>query len=145
MRWMQATKRAGPWSWYADGQLTKGSPSTSAYVVLTCTLGTPCAVDAWKQLWCTFAGGFAPVRIVTAAGFADAAQPKDIAWVDVHVAYPADGNMAQTFPYAHETIAERLQAHGRAADLPCTHLALRLEGSTDGFGRIIVYNLGVEA
>ena len=107
-------------------------------------MATHTAVRALRGLQCTFAGGFAPVRIVTIAGFAPPERPKEVAWTDIDVAYPADGNMAQTFDYQRERIDEQLRAQGHTSDAECTHLALRLEGSTDGFGRVIIYKLDIE-
>lgn len=123
-------------------ELTQGSPSTSAAATLTCVLSAPIAVGTLQALQCTFAGGFAPVRIVSMAGFAAPDAPKDVAWVDFHEAYPADGNMAQRFAYDAAHVQMRLAAQGRA-EAACTHLGVRLEGSTDGFGRVIVYGLGI--
>lgn len=123
--------------------LTQGSPSTSAQVTLTATLDAPCAVSSLQVVHCTFAGGFAPIRVVLLAGFASAANPKDVAWVELETVYPADGNMAQTFPLKPEHVAQQLQVAAYAVDAACTHLALRLEGSTDGFGRLVVYRLAI--
>ncbi|WFC96604.1 hypothetical protein MBRA1_003265 [Malassezia brasiliensis] len=122
---------------------TRGSPSTSAQVTLTATLDTPCAVSSLQAVHCTFAGGFAPIRVVILAGIASEANPKEVAWIELATVYPADGNLAQTFPLKREDVASQLQAAAYAADVACTHLVLRLEGSTDGFGRLVVYRLAI--
>lgn len=121
----------------------QGSPSTSASVLLTCALPTPCAVNTLEATACTFAGGFAPVRVVSLAGFA-APESKDIAWVELHTAYPADGNQAQTFAWDGEQRDAAMRAQGYAPDTACTHLGVRMHGSTDGFGRVIAYRLSMQ-
>ena len=96
-----------------------------------------------RSLVCTFAGGFAPIRIVTTAGFAQSDRPKEVNWLEIQTAYPADGNLQQQFLYEASYLTSQLKQHNLDHNALCTHLAFRLEGSTDGFGRIIVYKLDV--
>ena len=53
---------------------------------------------------------------------------QDVLLADV---YPKDGNMPQSFP---------IEARGAQV---ASKVTLRLEGSTDGFGRVVVYHLAV--
>ncbi|WFD05583.1 hypothetical protein MVES1_000913 [Malassezia vespertilionis] len=121
-----------------------GSPSISAHVLVASTLSAPRRVETWQALECIFAGGFSPIRIVTLAGFAREGS-KEVEWIEVQESYPRDGNMQQSFAYEPEAVAATLRARGKRSTDACTHIALRLDGSTDGFGRVIVYRLNVLA
>ncbi|KOS14646.1 hypothetical protein Malapachy_1217 [Malassezia pachydermatis] len=118
-----------------------GDPSTSSTMQLTCTLAEPRTMLEVAELRCTFAGGFAAIRVAVLFGYAT--QDKILDWARVQEVFPKDGNMMQKFGWNTEVAQQAVQAIGRDMDTPVTHIALSLEGSTDGFGRVTVYELGI--
>ena len=104
--------------------LDLNSPSTSEYAEMHCTFDAGVPMNQLRTLMCTFGGGFSPIRVVVTA----VVDGQDVLLADV---YPKDGNMPQSFP---------IEARGAQV---ASKVTLRLEGSTDGFGRVVVYHLAV--
>lgn len=112
------------------------------------TLDSPCAAHTLAEVRATFAGGFVPlcVRLLLVLPGQDAADA-----LDVWNACPRDGNMPQVFPYVafsrrvQDMVRSVLAEHGHSPDVAVTQLIVRLEGSTDPFGRVHVYHLEVGA
>ena len=104
--------------------LDLSSPSTSEYAEMHCTFDAGVPMHQLRTLLCTFGGGFSPIRVVVTA----VVDGQDVLLADV---YPKDGNMPQSFP---------IEARGAQV---ASKVTLRLEGSTDGFGRVVVYHLAV--
>lgn len=104
--------------------LDLSSPSTTEFAEMHCTFDQGVPIDQLRTLLCTFGGGFSPIRVVVTAIVDD----HEVVLADV---YPKDGNMPQSFP---------IEARGMQL---ASKVALRLEGSTDGFGRVVVYHLAV--
>ena len=104
--------------------LDLSSPSTNEFAEMHCTFDSGVPMNQLRTLMCTFGGGFSPVRVVVTAVVDD----QDVRLAEV---YPKDGNMPQSFPI-----------EDRGAQV-ATKVTLRLEGSTDGFGRVVVYHLAV--
>ena len=107
----------------------------SASVQLSCKTAEQVPTDGVEELRCTFAGGFAPISVLVEACV-------EGEWHKVGVIYPEDTNKAQTFRYVATGACThaRLQSH---AQKPADQLRVQLSGSTDGFGRVIVYDLGL--
>ncbi|WFD34627.1 hypothetical protein MCUN1_001468 [Malassezia cuniculi] len=105
-----------------------GNPAVSTQVTLTATLDEAVRLCELKNVRCTCGGGFSPVRIAVDALTSD--------WVEICAVFPADSNMAQTLPL---TIPDALASQEASA------VRLRLGGSTDAFGRVIIYELGLLA
>lgn len=97
--------------------------TTEAY--LTATLEDKQSFDK-LTVRCTCGGGFAPVRIAVDVLLED--------WVEVDAVFPADSNMAQEFP---------LEVPASVASTETSAIRVRLGGSTDAFGRVILYDLGI--
>ena len=89
----------------------------------TLDLNSP-STSEYAEMHCTFDAGFSPIRVVATA----VVDGQDVFLADV---YPKDGNMPQSFP---------IEARGAQV---ASKVTLRLEGSTDGFGRVVVYHLAV--
>ena len=98
-----------------------------AHVSLVLTLPEPIELKKLQTLQCTFAGGFAPVCVAVLAEVGTAPS-----WTELESVYPRDGNQPQAFPLATDKKTETV-----------SRLMLRLDGSTDGFGRIVVYELNI--
>lgn len=104
--------------------LDLSSPSTTEFAEMHCTFDQGVPMDQLRTLECTFGGGFSPIRVVVTADVNN----QEVLLADV---YPKDGNMPQSFP---------IEACGTQL---ASKVTLRLEGSTDGFGRVVVYHLAV--
>lgn len=91
---------------------------------LTATLEHAQRLGALKTIKCTCGGGFAPIRI-SVDSLADD-------WIELGSVYPADSNMAQELPLSAPDLASETSV-----------VRLRLCGSTDAFGRVIIYELGL--
>ncbi|WFD30489.1 hypothetical protein MSPP1_001510 [Malassezia sp. CBS 17886] len=114
---------------------------------LKCKLAAPLSVSSLDALHGTFAGGFVPVRVVTLVGLEDAREKDGVRWVELAASFPEDGNRRQSFKDSSR--GARTEASPTFADAPApplaSALALRFEGSTDQFGRIVVYHLAVSS
>lgn len=93
---------------------------------LTATLNEKVRMSA-LTVRLTCGGGFAPVRIAVDTLVDD--------WVEVGAVFPADSNMAQTLP---------LKVPEHVASSDTSAVRVRLGGSTDAFGRVILYELGID-
>ncbi|WFD26618.1 hypothetical protein MNAN1_001601 [Malassezia nana] len=118
-----------------------GSPDPSASATLTCTLSKPCAVCEVAQWQATFAGGFVPTRMalfvaLTGSGTEDL-------WQMVTEAFPKDGNMPQSFAIDSASLESLLSSLGYPFDVTTEQVRIQFDGSTDGFGRITIYELGL--
>lgn len=126
----------------------QGTPSPDVSAELTCTLAEPVALQHVHALTCTFGGGFSPVQVTLTAHVEKDGEAKAVSLLEI---YPKDGNMPQVFPCVRftngrvqvETVKKALCAIGTTSDASANKLSVRFAGSTDGFGRVVVYHLGV--
>ncbi|SHO78016.1 Uncharacterized protein MSYG_2358 [Malassezia sympodialis ATCC 42132] len=119
--------------------LDLGSPDPTASALLTCTLSEACVVRQLAVWQATFAGGFVPVRMTLSVALTG--HGKESQWQVVQEAFPKDGNMPQTFHLDTSSLESLLDKHGYPADISTDQVRIQFEGSTDGFGRITIYEL----
>ena len=117
--------------WTSDN-LAPNSDPASAHYLLSFKFGQPIAVSELHSVSLTFAGGFSPMEFNLLASEHDGKT-----WFPIGSAlFPKDTNARQFFDLSALVQAEQRQA---------TWLRFELNGSTDDYGRVTIYQTQIFA